>query len=225
MRAPRPHTGSPPPRAVRGDLQGAWDAAQAGWVRAPLSAGRAEAVRADLDQLVVRGIVPDRARALAQPVDALRLAVGAVQGTLEAVSIRAFQATGRQRRGATLSNQFRVILIIGYTELQHVVEIAEQPEIVARTAARAYSKKKAYAELRGIRNRRGNGSRRAAWRNSSELRRRVQLPRGEPPSGPPPAGYGSLLTSTRKLPSLSLSSGIVDPQHERGPDSGISISV
>jgi hypothetical protein len=30
-------------------------------------------VRADLDQLVVRGIVPDRARALAQPVDALRL--------------------------------------------------------------------------------------------------------------------------------------------------------
>lgn len=57
----------------QGDLQGAWDAAQAGWVRAPLSAGRAEAVRADLDQLVVRGIVPDRARALAQPVDAMRL--------------------------------------------------------------------------------------------------------------------------------------------------------
>jgi hypothetical protein len=57
----------------QGDLQGAWDAAQAGWVRAPLSAGRAETVRADLDQLVVRGIVPDRARALAQPVDALRL--------------------------------------------------------------------------------------------------------------------------------------------------------
>jgi len=57
----------------QGDLQGAWDAAQAGWVGAPLSAARAEAVRADLDQLVVRGIVPDRARALAQPVDALRL--------------------------------------------------------------------------------------------------------------------------------------------------------
>jgi hypothetical protein len=57
----------------QGDLQGAWDAAQAGWVRAALSAGRAEAVRADLDQLVVRGIVPDRARLLSQPVDALRL--------------------------------------------------------------------------------------------------------------------------------------------------------
>ena len=57
----------------QGDLQGAWDAAQAGWVRAPLSAGRAEAVRADIDQLVIRGIIPDRARALSLPVDALRL--------------------------------------------------------------------------------------------------------------------------------------------------------
>jgi hypothetical protein len=57
----------------QGDIQGAWDAAQAGWVRAPLSNGRAEAVRADLDQLVVRGIIPDRARLLMQPIDALRL--------------------------------------------------------------------------------------------------------------------------------------------------------
>jgi hypothetical protein len=57
----------------QGDLQGAWDAAQAGWVRAPLSAGRADALRADLDLLVVRGVVPDRARLLAQPVDAVRL--------------------------------------------------------------------------------------------------------------------------------------------------------
>ena len=57
----------------QGDLQAAWDAAQAAWVRAPLSAERAAALRADLDLLVVRGIVPDRARALAQPVDTLRL--------------------------------------------------------------------------------------------------------------------------------------------------------
>jgi hypothetical protein len=63
------------PAAARGqgDLQGAWDAAQAGWVRAPLSGGRAELVRADIDQLVVRGLVPDRAHALGQPVDAVRL--------------------------------------------------------------------------------------------------------------------------------------------------------
>ena len=57
----------------QGDIQGAWDAAQAGWVRAPLSAGRADALRSDLDQLVVLGVVPDRAKLLAQPVDALRL--------------------------------------------------------------------------------------------------------------------------------------------------------
>ena len=57
----------------QGDIQGAWDAAQAGWVRAPLSNDRTEAVRADLDQLVVRGILPDRARLLMQPIDALRL--------------------------------------------------------------------------------------------------------------------------------------------------------
>jgi len=57
----------------QGDIQGAWDAAQAGWVRAPLSTNRADAVRADLDQLVIRGIIPDRARLLTQPVDTLRL--------------------------------------------------------------------------------------------------------------------------------------------------------
>ena len=32
-----PPTGSPSPRAAQGDLQAAWDAAQAGWVRAPLA--------------------------------------------------------------------------------------------------------------------------------------------------------------------------------------------
>ncbi len=56
-----------------GDIQGAWDAAQAAWVRAPLSTDRAEALRADLDQLVVRGIIPDRAKHSTQPIDALRL--------------------------------------------------------------------------------------------------------------------------------------------------------
>jgi hypothetical protein len=56
-----------------GDLQGAWDAAQAAWVRAPLTAERADALRSDVDQLVVLGIVPDRARTLAQPVDSVRL--------------------------------------------------------------------------------------------------------------------------------------------------------
>ena len=58
---------------AQGDLQGAWDAAQAGWVRAPLAAERGDALRADLDLLVLRGIVPDRARAGAQTADTLRL--------------------------------------------------------------------------------------------------------------------------------------------------------
>lgn len=56
----------------QGDLQAAWDAAQAGWVRASLATDRGVILRADLDRLVLRGIVPDRARALAQPPDALR---------------------------------------------------------------------------------------------------------------------------------------------------------
>jgi len=58
---------------AQGDLQAAWDAAQAGWVRAPLTPDRGEALRADLDLLVLRGIVPDRAKASAQPPEALRL--------------------------------------------------------------------------------------------------------------------------------------------------------
>ena len=57
---------------AQGDHQGAWDAAQAGWVRAPLAADRGAALRADLDRLVLRAIVPDRARATAQPPETLR---------------------------------------------------------------------------------------------------------------------------------------------------------
>ena len=57
----------------QGDGQAAWDAAQAAWVRAPLAGDRAAALRADLDLLVIRGIIPDRAKTLGQPVDAVRL--------------------------------------------------------------------------------------------------------------------------------------------------------
>jgi hypothetical protein len=55
-----------------GDLQSAWDAAQAGWVRAPLATDHGAALRGDLDRLMQRGIVPDRARVLGQPIDAVR---------------------------------------------------------------------------------------------------------------------------------------------------------
>ncbi len=57
---------------AQGDLQAAWDAALAGWVRAPLLADRGVALRADLDRLVLRAIVPDRAKATAQTPETLR---------------------------------------------------------------------------------------------------------------------------------------------------------
>ena len=50
----------------QGDLQAAWDAAQAGWVRAPLAADRGAALRADLDRLVQRAHRPRARRAIAR---------------------------------------------------------------------------------------------------------------------------------------------------------------
>jgi hypothetical protein len=57
---------------AQGDMQAAWNAAQAAWVRAPLTGDRGVALREDLDQLVLRAIVPERAKAIAQPPDSLR---------------------------------------------------------------------------------------------------------------------------------------------------------
>jgi hypothetical protein len=47
-----------------GDSVAAWDAATAGWVRARLAGSRSAALRADLDKLVLQGIIPDRVRTL-----------------------------------------------------------------------------------------------------------------------------------------------------------------
>ncbi len=47
-----------------GDPAAAWDAAIAGWVRARLASGRSANLRADLDKLVLEGIIPDRVRLL-----------------------------------------------------------------------------------------------------------------------------------------------------------------
>ena len=57
----------------QGDLQAAWDAAEAGWVRAGLASDRGAALRADLDRLVLVGLVPDRAKELAQLPETLHL--------------------------------------------------------------------------------------------------------------------------------------------------------
>jgi hypothetical protein len=55
----------------QGDLQSAWDSAEAGWVRAGLASDRGVSLRADLDRLMLRAIVPERARVLAVPADTL----------------------------------------------------------------------------------------------------------------------------------------------------------
>ena len=51
----------------QGDLQSAWDAAQAAWVCAALAADGGAQLRADVDRLVTRAIIPDRAKLLGQP--------------------------------------------------------------------------------------------------------------------------------------------------------------
>ena len=56
----------------QGDHQAAWDAARAGWVRAPLASDGGAALRGDLDRLMQRAIIPERARALAQTTEALQ---------------------------------------------------------------------------------------------------------------------------------------------------------
>jgi hypothetical protein len=49
-----------------GELQRAWDAAVAAWVRARLSGDRSPTLRADLDRLVTQGIIPDRVSHIAR---------------------------------------------------------------------------------------------------------------------------------------------------------------
>ena len=56
----------------QGDLSAAWDAALAGWVRAGLTVDQNADLRGDLDRLMLRGIIPERAKATAQPVDIVR---------------------------------------------------------------------------------------------------------------------------------------------------------
>lgn len=63
-----------------GDLERAWTAAMAGWVRAVLTPD-GESVRADLDRLVVQGIIPERAARL--PVRDDRQAVAGMIGEWE----------------------------------------------------------------------------------------------------------------------------------------------
>lgn len=58
-----------------GDLDRAWQAAIAGWVRASLAQDRGAALRADLDRLVTQAIVPERAARL-KTADVRKAAAG-----------------------------------------------------------------------------------------------------------------------------------------------------
>ena len=42
-----------------GELDRAWSASMAGWVRASMAGSRADALRTDIDRLVLTGIIPD----------------------------------------------------------------------------------------------------------------------------------------------------------------------
>lgn len=55
----------------QGDHHMAWSAAHAGWARAMMTADRGAELREQLDLLVIRTIIPQRARALAQPPESL----------------------------------------------------------------------------------------------------------------------------------------------------------
>jgi hypothetical protein len=57
---------------AQGDLQAAWDAALAAWVRAPLAPDHGAALRADIDRLVLNAIVPERARTISQTPESLK---------------------------------------------------------------------------------------------------------------------------------------------------------
>lgn len=53
-----------------GDLDRAWDAAFAGWARAPLTGDGRTRLRADLEQIVTQAIIPERARLVAPSANA-----------------------------------------------------------------------------------------------------------------------------------------------------------
>jgi hypothetical protein len=68
-----------------GDLTKAWDSAIAGWVRAPMGDDRGQSLRADLDQLVLQAIIPERARAMATGDRDREKAEASLQAAWEAV--------------------------------------------------------------------------------------------------------------------------------------------
>ena len=65
-----------------GDLERAWGAAIAGWVRASMAGDHRVTLRIDLDRIVVQAIIPERARQTSSPAD-VALAIAAMGGEWE----------------------------------------------------------------------------------------------------------------------------------------------
>jgi hypothetical protein len=57
---------------AQGDLQSAWETVESGWVRATLLSDHGVGLRADLDRLMTRIIIPERAKVSAVPPDVLQ---------------------------------------------------------------------------------------------------------------------------------------------------------
>ena len=68
-----------------GDLTKAYDAAVAGWIRAPFGEERGLALRADLDQLMNEAIIPERVRTLASDDADRERAAASLRAAWEAV--------------------------------------------------------------------------------------------------------------------------------------------
>lgn len=66
-----------------GNVERAWDAAVAAWIRASLAPGTAEQLRTDVDRLVTQALVPERARS--RPADEQQDAIVALQAEWEIV--------------------------------------------------------------------------------------------------------------------------------------------
>ena len=91
-----------------GDPIGAWDAAIAGWVRARLAGDARASLRADLDKLVLQGIIPDRVQAAA---------AGRTRGGRIAAAGRLGAGEGEMEIAEKLGLEFEVDQITGASAL------------------------------------------------------------------------------------------------------------
>ena len=186
-----PGLGAPPnywlvasARAI-GDLDRAWQAAMAAWVRSALAGDRGAALRADLDRLVLTAIIPERAReiradrrdrAAGHRHDGDRL--GAVQGRLggRGASVRAsvaarISASAAERPGA------RALAVHdpGPHRVQHGFGEQQQRRVERRHVAHPLRQQQVGAARSGRRRATRAPPSRPAWRAPASARGRQSI--------------------------------------------------